>query len=184
MDFETYYDSASYALNKMTPAEYFFDPHFETIMVAVKANNGSKERTLTVTDVIDLKALKELATTAQIAAQMFALNREGLIVFGKDELEFPQPDHPEVRAWQDSRAGVTEDLYCRGWLFYCATHVGRFLSEKGDKVGAQRVADFTASIPRMTADELEGNLARYGRDEGWTMLQAMTTRVDDEKPVH
>jgi hypothetical protein len=75
-----------------------------------------KERTLTMTDVIDLKTLKELATTAQIVEQMFALNREGLIVFGKDELEFPQPDHPKVRAWRNSRAGVTEDQYRRGWL--------------------------------------------------------------------
>jgi hypothetical protein len=47
------------------------------------------------------------------------------------------------------------------------------------------VADFAASIPRMTAEELEENLARYGGDdEGWAMLQAMTTLVDDEKAVH
>jgi DNA polymerase len=39
LDFETYYDK-DYSLRKMTPAEYILDPRFETIMVAVKANDG------------------------------------------------------------------------------------------------------------------------------------------------
>src|SRR5262249_1480163 len=40
LDFETYYDNASYTLKKMTPAEYILDPRFEMIICAVKADNG------------------------------------------------------------------------------------------------------------------------------------------------
>ena len=42
LDFETYYDS-EYSVRKMTPAEYVLDPRFETIMVAVKADDGPHE---------------------------------------------------------------------------------------------------------------------------------------------
>lgn len=43
LDFETYYDSQSYTLKKMTPAEYILDPRFEMTICAVKADNGPHE---------------------------------------------------------------------------------------------------------------------------------------------
>ena len=41
-DFETAYDQ-QYSLRKMSTAEYILDPRFQTIMLALKINNGPSE---------------------------------------------------------------------------------------------------------------------------------------------
>lgn len=43
LDFETYYDSKTFTLKKMTTEEYVRDPLFQAIGVAVKVNNGETE---------------------------------------------------------------------------------------------------------------------------------------------
>ena len=40
LDFETYYDSKTYSLSKMTTEEYVRDPRFHVIGVGIKIDNG------------------------------------------------------------------------------------------------------------------------------------------------
>lgn len=54
LDFETYYDSKTYTLSKMTTQEYILDPRFEALLLTLKINDGVTEKAVGDAQIRDL----------------------------------------------------------------------------------------------------------------------------------